>query len=128
MKMLNALEKAKTSGNRAVLTEGLSILLRLLAPTTPHIAQTLWQSLGYGDDVLQAAWPEVDAAALEQDEIELMIQVNGKLRGSLRVAREADKATIEQLALSQEVVLKQLNGGSVKKVIVVPGRLVNLVI
>ncbi|MFM2396947.1 MAG: hypothetical protein RLZZ144_197 [Pseudomonadota bacterium] len=128
MKMLNALEKAKASGNRAVLTEGLSILLRLLAPTTPHIAQTLWQALGYGDDVLHATWPEVDETALEQDEIELMIQINGKLRGSLRVSKDADKATIEQLALAHDVVLKQLNGGSVKKVIVVPGRLVNLVI
>ena len=128
MKMLNALEKAKASGNRAVLTEGLSILLRLLAPTTPHIAQTLWQALGYGDDVLHATWPEVDETALEQDEIELMIQINGKLRGSLRVSKDADKATIEQLALAHDVVLKQLNGGSVKKVIVVPVRLVNLVI
>jgi leucyl-tRNA synthetase len=128
MKILNALEKAKTSGNRAVLSEGLSILLRLLAPTTPHIAQTLWQALSFGDDVLQATWPEVDEAALEQDEIELMIQINGKLRGSLRVAKDADKTTIEQLALAHDVVLKQLNGGSVKKVIVVPGRLVNLVI
>ena len=128
MKILNALEKSKTSGNRAVLSEGLSILLRLLAPTAPHIAQTLWQSLAYGDDVLQATWPEVDETALEQDEIELMIQVNGKLRGSLRVARDADKGAIEQLALAHDVVLKQLNGGNVKKIIVVPGRLVNLVI
>lgn len=128
MKILNALEKSKSSGNRAVLTEGLSILLRLLAPTTPHIAQNLWQSLGYGDDVLQATWPKVDTTALEQDEIELMIQINGKLRGSLRVAKDADKNTIEQLARDHDAVLKQLNGGMIKKVIVVPGRLVNLVV
>ena len=127
MKTLNALEKAKTSADRGVLSEGLSILLRLLSPITPHIAQTLWKELGYGDNILTASWPEVDETALEQDEIELMIQVNGKLRGSLRVAKDADKASIEQLALAHEVVQKQLNGAAAKKVIVVPGRLVNVV-
>jgi leucyl-tRNA synthetase len=127
MKMLNALEKARASADRAVLGEGMSILLRLLSPITPHIAQTLWKELGYGDDILAASWPEVDEAALEQDEIELMIQVNGKLRGSLRVAKDADKATIEQLALASEAVQKQLAGAAAKKVIVVPGRLVNVV-
>jgi leucyl-tRNA synthetase len=127
MKMLNALEKARSSADRAVLGEGVSILLRLLSPITPHIAQTLWKELGYGDDILAASWPEVDEAALEQDEIELMIQVNGKLRGSLRVAKDADKATIEQLALASEAVQKQLAGAAAKKIIVVPGRLVNVV-
>ena len=127
MKTLNALEKAKASADRAVLSESLSILLRVLSPITPHIAQTLWNELGYGDDILAAFWPEVDEAALVQDEIELMIQVNGKLRGSLRVAKDADKATIEQLALAHEAVQKQLAGTAAKKVIVVPGRLVNVV-
>ncbi len=127
MKMLNALEKARSSADRAVLGEGVSILLRLLSPITPHIAQTLWKELGYGDDILAASWPEVDEGALEQDEIELMIQVNGKLRGSLRVAKDADKATIEQLALASEAVQKQLAGAAAKKIIVVPGRLVNVV-
>jgi leucyl-tRNA synthetase len=127
MKMLNALEKARTTADHAVLSEGVSILLRLLSPITPHIAQSLWKELGYGDNILAAAWPEVDAAALEQDEIELVIQVNGKLRGSLRVAKDADKAAIEQLALAHEAVQKHLNGGAAKKIIVVPGRLVNVV-
>jgi leucyl-tRNA synthetase len=127
MKMLNALEKANGNANHGVLGEGLSILLRLLSPITPHIAQTLWKELGYGDDILSAPWPEVDEAALVQDEIELMIQVNGKLRGSLRVSKDADKAAIEQLALAHEAVLKQLDGGTAKKIIVVPGRLVNVV-
>ncbi|MFA5825550.1 MAG: leucine--tRNA ligase [Gallionellaceae bacterium] len=128
MKMLNALEKAKSSADRAVLSESVSILLRLLSPITPHIAQTLWKELGYGDDILAAAWPEVDESALEQDEIELMIQVNGKLRGSLRVAKDLDKASIEQLALAHEAVQRLLEGGTAKKVIVVPGRLINVVI
>jgi leucyl-tRNA synthetase len=127
MKILNALEKAKVTADRAVLGEGLSILLRLLSPICPHISQTLWKELGYGDDILAASWPEVDEVALVQDEIELMIQVNGKLRGSLRIPKDADKATIEQMALAHESVQKQLAGAAAKKIIVVPGRLVNVV-
>lgn len=104
------------------------MLLRLLSPVCPHITQTLWKELGYGDDILFASWPEVDEAALVQDEIELVIQINGKLRGSLRAAKDADKATLEQLALAHEAVQKQLTGGAAKKIIVVPGRLINVVI
>ncbi|MBX9848946.1 MAG: class I tRNA ligase family protein, partial [Rhodocyclaceae bacterium] len=127
MKILNALEKSRATPDRTVLSEGVSILLRILSPITPHITQTLWKELGYGDDILAASWPEVDEAALEQDEIELMIQINGKLRGSVRVAKDADKAGIEQLALAHEAVQKQLNGGTAKKIIIVPGRLINVV-
>ena len=127
MKMLNALEKAKALQNRALLSECLSILLRLLAPAAPHIAQTLWKNLGYGEDILAASWPEVDEAALAQDEIELVIQVNGKLRGHIHVAVDADQTTIEKSALAHEAVQKKLNGGTPKKIIVVPGRLVNVV-
>jgi leucyl-tRNA synthetase len=126
MKILNALERLEAIDNEIV-REGLSILLRLLSPITPHITQTLWKELGYGDNILHASWPEVDEAALVQDEIELVIQVNGKLRGNLRVSKDADKAAIEQLALAHEAVQKQLAGGAAKKVIVVPGRLVNVV-
>ena len=108
--------------------ESTSILLRMLSPITPHIAQTLWKELGYGDNILHAIWPEVDEAALVQNEIELMIQVNGKLRGSLLVAKDTDKALLEQRALAHEAVQKQLAGGTAKKIIVVPGRLINVVI
>jgi len=129
MKMLNALEKSgKDAANRAVVNEALSILLRLLSPITPHITHTLWRELGYGDDILTAAWPEPLDAALAQDELELVLQVNGKLRGSIRAPASADKAAIEQAALAHEAVRKQLNGGTAKKVIVVPGRLVNVVV
>jgi leucyl-tRNA synthetase len=129
MKMLNALEKSgKDADCHPVVGEALSILLRLLSPITPHISHALWLGLGYGDDILTAQWPEPLEAALVQDEIELVIQVNGKLRGSLRVAKDADKATLEQLALAHEAVQKQLAGGTAKKVIVVPGRLINVVI
>ncbi len=121
-----AKQKALTARNM-IYKEGLSILLRLLSPITPHITQTLWKELGYGDNILAASWPQVDESALEQDEIELVIQVNGKLRGSLRVAKDADKAAIEQLALAHEAVQKHLNGAAAKKVVVVPGRLVNVV-
>ena len=107
--------------------ESMGIMLRLLAPITPHVAQTLWKELGYGDDILTAPWPEVDEAALVQDEIELVVQVNGKLRGNLRVAKDSDKASIEKLALAHEAVQKHLAGATPKKIIVVPGRLINVV-
>ena len=141
MKLLNTLdelpilEKADSQGkfpsadvDLAIMREGFSILLRLLAPITPHISHQLWRDLGYGDDILIAPWPEVNEAALVQDEIELVIQVNCKLRGNLRVAKDADQASLEQLALSHEVVKKLLAGGAAKKIIVVPGRLINVVI
>ncbi len=127
MKLLNALDRLDGTNN-PVAHEGFSILLRLLSPITPHITQTLWQELGYGDDILSADWPEVDEAALVQDEIELVIQVNGKLRGNLRVAKNTDQAALEQLALSHDAVQKLLAGGVAKKIIVVPGRLINVVI
>ncbi len=129
MKLLNTIGELPPHGKEhfEIILEGVSILLRLLSPITPHIAQTLWKELGYGDNILAASWPQVDESALEQDEIELVIQVNGKLRGSLRVAKDADKATIEQSALAHEAVQKHLNGAAAKKVVVVPGRLVNVV-
>jgi len=126
MKILNALDRLVGMDDKIV-REGFSILLRLLAPITPHIAQTLWQEIGYGDDILTAPWPEVDEAALVQDEIELVIQVNGKLRGNLRAAKDADKATLENMALAHEAVQKHLAGADPKKIIVVPGRLINVV-
>jgi leucyl-tRNA synthetase len=126
MKILNALEEIAEWN--ATTAEGLSILLRLLSPIAPHIAHHLWRELGYGDDVMKAPWPEPDPAALEQDEVELVVQVNGKLRGSIVVPKQADKATIESLALSNANVQRFVAGQNVKKVVVVPGRLVNLVI
>jgi leucyl-tRNA synthetase len=134
MKLLNALDDFKTvdcAGGVVALYEGFGILLRCLYPATPHIAHALWQELGYAapfGDLLDAAWPKVDEAALQQDEIELMLQVNGKLRGSVRVAAQATRETIEQTALQHEAVQQFAQGAPVKKVIVVPGRLVNVVV
>ena len=127
MKILNVLD-SKIGVEDEVIKEGLSILLRLLSPICPHITHTLWLELGYGSDILAAPWPEIDETALIQDEIELVLQVNGKLRGSLRAAKDADRASLEQLALAHEAVQKQLAGGAAKKIVVVPGRLINVVV
>jgi leucyl-tRNA synthetase len=131
MKMLNALEDFKpdgSAGDNAALAEGFGILLRSIYPATPHIAHTLWSDLGYAGELLDAPWPEADPAALQRDEIELMLQINGKLRGSVTVPAAADKATIEAAALASEAFIKQAAGAAPKKVVVVPGRLVNVVI
>ena len=130
MKMLNGLERAPrdADGYGAVVAEGMAILLRLLSPITPHICHVLWRELGFGDDILRAPWPEPLADALRQDEVELMLQVNGKLRGSLKVPADADKAAIEAAVLASELAAKYLEGKPAKKVVVVPGRLVNLVV
>ena len=115
----------------AAVYEGFNILLRCLYPCAPHLAHALWVDLGYSKqhgDLLDAAWPEVDAGALQKDEIELMLQINGKLRGSVTVSATADKAAIEAAALASEAFIKQAAGALPKKVIVVPGRLVNIVV
>jgi leucyl-tRNA synthetase len=127
MKILNALERLPEAAG-PVAEEGLSILLRLLSPVTPHLCHHLWRELGFGEDVMAAPWPQPDPAALEQDEVELVVQVNGKLRGSIRVPRAADRAAIEGLALANPNVQRFVSGQNVKKVVVVPGRLVNLVV
>jgi leucyl-tRNA synthetase len=134
MKMLNTLEDSPLStstdvNDNAALAECYSILLRVMYPACPHLAFQLWNELGYGaccGDLLDVAWPGVDETALQRDEIELMLQINGKLRGSLTVPANADKATIEQAAAAHEQVTKQ--GSPPKKIIVVPGRLVNVVL
>ncbi|KIF81765.1 leucine--tRNA ligase [Noviherbaspirillum autotrophicum] len=130
MKMLNTLEDAKLDDSgAAVASEALSIFLRLLSPVAPHITSVLWNELGFAKvhgDILDAPWPQVDAGALEQAEIELVVQVNGKLRGSVKVPKAADKAAIEAAALANENVKKFVEG-TPKKVIIVPGKLVNIV-
>jgi leucyl-tRNA synthetase len=138
MKLLNALEDFKpdgsgtfTEGDTAALCEGVSILMRMLYPACPHITDEVWQQLGYAQavgELLDAPWPRVDELALERDQIELMLQINGKLRGSVWVPAAADKAQIEAAALATEAFVKQAAGAAPKKLIVVPGRLVNIVV
>ena len=135
MKMLNALEAFKAdgcAGDDMALAEGFGILLRVLYPATPHITHVLWQQLGYASplgDLLDAPWPQADEAALQKDEMELMLQVGGKLRGSFTVPAGASKEAIEAAALASDAFVKFAGAGTQpKKVIVVPGRLVNVVL
>ena len=134
MKMLNVLEPIKldqtSSISAPVLRECLSILLRILYPVVPHLTHVLWKDMGYESrfgSLLDTPWPEVDESALVQTEVTLMLQINGKLRGDIRVPADASKDQIEALALQSDPALKALNGGAPKKIIVVPGRLVNIV-
>ncbi|MFA7506536.1 MAG: leucine--tRNA ligase, partial [Burkholderiaceae bacterium] len=134
MKMLNALEHAShddTPASAATLREGLSILLRILYPVVPHITHAIWVELGYADregDLLDAAWPEVAPEALTLDEIELVVQVNGKVRGSIRIPAEADREAIEAAALASDAFARHGEGKALRKLVIVPGRLVNLVV
>ena len=129
MKVLNLLEAvAANAGNGDFLKEGTSILLRILAPITPHIAQVLWRELQFGNDILDAGWPKVDDAALVRNEIELVLQVNGKHRGSLLVPSTAPREEVERLALENPNVQKHVDGRTVRKIVLVPGRLVNIVV
>ncbi len=133
MKMLNALEGASLTeapADSASLREGFGLLLRTLYPAAPHITHVLWVELGYATelgDLISTPWPLVDEAALRQDRIELMLQVNGKLRSTLQVPAAADRAAIEAAAVAHPEVQRFCEGRPVKKVIVVPGRLVNVV-
>ena len=132
MIMLNTLEAlpAGARGADALRREGLSLLLRVLYPVVPHTTWVLWRDLGFaaqGGDLIDAPWPVVDEAALVQDEIELVLQVNGKLRGKLVVPATADAAAIEAAARASPEVAKHTGGAPIRKVIVVPGRLVNVV-
>jgi leucyl-tRNA synthetase len=111
----------------AILQEAMSGLIRLLAPFAPHIAEEFWNRLGGSGSVHQQSWPSVDPSALIQDTISIVIQVKGKVRGSMQVPAEADKETLESMALSSDVAKKWLEGAQPKRVIVVPGKLVNLV-
>ena len=139
MKILNVLERAavaagtQDAGQRhsecgAVVAEGLGILLRVLSPITPHICHHLWRELGFGGDLLDTAWPQVDESALRRDVVEMVVQVNGKLRGRISVPSGAPADQVRAIALDDAAVVHHVNGRPVKKVFVVPGKLVNIVV
>jgi len=138
MKMVNTLHQASTldddnvgrQGDAAVAFEAVDILTRLLSPVVPHIAHALWYKVGVGEAkaVIDAPWPAPDAAALVKDVIEMGVQVNGKLRGRIAVPAAASDAQIRDLAHADEGVQKHTTGKPVKKVIIVPGKLVNIVV
>ncbi|TFF49698.1 leucine--tRNA ligase [Pseudomonas putida] len=129
MTVMNVLEKAPqaTEQDRALLQEGLEAVTLLLAPITPHISHALWQHLGHAGSVIDAAWPSVDEQALVQNSITLVVQVNGKLRGQVEMPAAASREEVEAAARSNENVLRFIDGLTIRKVIVVPGKLVNIV-
>jgi leucyl-tRNA synthetase len=129
MTLMNVLEKAPTGTalDRSLLQEGLQAVVLLLAPITPHISHEIWQCLGHNDAIIDAQWPQVDESALVQDSLILVIQVNGKLRGQIEMPASASREEVEAAARSNESVLRFTAGLSIRKVIVVPGKLVNIV-
>lgn len=131
MKLLNLLVKMPEDNNQdtvSLIHEGMSILLRLLAPVAPHITHHLWRSLGYGDDILKASWPKVNLDALQADTIKWVIQINGKVRANLQLPTDTDQQGIEASVLADEQVQRHLKGMQPKKMIIVPGKVVNIVV
>ena len=122
--LANAIEKAAPSASRA---EATRTLLLLVAPMVPHLAEEAWAALGSEGLIADQAWPQVDEALLVEDEVTIAVQINGKLRDTLRAPKGAPRETIEEMALSSEKVVRLLDGKPPRKVIVVPDRLVNLV-
>ncbi len=110
-----------------IITGGLSIILRILHPITPHITHCLWQELHYGENILQASWPRIIKSALKTTEVDMVVQVNGKLRGKISVKFNAEDNVIEQAALELPNVQRILEDKECKKIIIVPGKLVNIV-
>jgi leucyl-tRNA synthetase len=130
MELMNHVTKSNDKSEQApaVMQEVLELAVLMLAPITPHICHRLWQALGHDSSIVDEAWPELDESALVQDKIELMVQVNGKLRAKIKVAADAQNDAIEALALSDENVKKFTDDKEIRKVIVVPGRLINIVV
>ncbi|MGB7289322.1 MAG: leucine--tRNA ligase [Candidatus Macondimonas sp.] len=130
MELTNTLSRWEddSPAGRAVLREAVSLAVGLLAPIVPHISQALWEALGHDGLVMDAPWPVADESALQQDELELVVQVNGKLRGQIRVPVDADREAVGRAALAEPNVQRFLEGATVRKLIVVPGKLVNVVV
>ncbi|MCU7873248.1 MAG: leucine--tRNA ligase [Candidatus Thiodiazotropha sp. (ex Lucinoma borealis)] len=129
MGMINILYKlGETAADKQVLIEGVSLVLRLLAPIAPHITHQLWCELGYGNEILDSDWPQPDETALKQDSLPYVVQVNGKVRATIQVPADAEKSVAESIALENENVQRFMGDGTVRKVIVVPNKLVNIVV
>ena len=130
MELLNAVARFEddTPAGRAVRHEALEIITLVLAPIVPHISHALWQALGHERAAVEERWPEVDAGALVQDTVELVVQVNGKLRSRIQVSAAADEAAVRTAALDDEQVKRFIAGKPIRKLIVVPGKLINIVV
>jgi len=130
MELANELQSFSDASDqgRAVYRETLEAMILMLSPILPHVCHVLWQHLGKSQAVYEAQWPSVDSNALKKDNIDLVVQVNGKKRATIQVAAEAEKKQIEEIALEDKNVHKFIEGNNIVKIIVVPGRLVNIVI
>ncbi len=130
MELINELAKLPENdlSTHRLMQESLEVVLLLLSPIVPHICHTLWRELRPGTELLDQPWPQADEQALVQDEVTLVVQVNGKLRSRIQVAREADRTAIEHAAMADESVQKMVAGQSIKKIVIVPGKLINIVI
>jgi leucyl-tRNA synthetase len=130
MELVNALAKFEdnTATGHAVRQEVLEGIVLMLSPIIPHVCQQLWLELGHQDDIVNAAWPQLDQTALTQESVEMVVQVNGKLRGKFQVQATASKEDIEALVLADENIQKYIEGNPIKKLIVVPQKLVSIVV
>jgi leucyl-tRNA synthetase len=130
MELLNAITRFEddSQAGRAVAHEALEAVVLMLSPMVPHICHALWAALGHETALIDAPWPTVDESALEADLIEIVVQVNGKLRGRISVAADADSDSIGEQALADSNVQRFVEGKEIRKTIVVPGRLVNIVV
>ncbi|HKV98025.1 MAG TPA: leucine--tRNA ligase [Gammaproteobacteria bacterium] len=130
MELLNAVTRDAdaSAGGRAVRQEAFESIVLLLAPFAPHVCEALWQELGHAQSIMRVSWPQVDNAALVRESVEIVVQVNGKLRGRISVPAEAERKHVEQAALAEPNVRKYVEGKPVRKIIVVPGKLVNVVV
>jgi len=130
MELLNAINKQADSSaaGRAVAREALEAVVLMLSPIVPHICDALWQRMGNTEPLIDQSWPDFDESALTQETVELVVQVNGKLRGKVSVAVDEPKDAIIEKALADENVQRFIDGKAIRKVIVVPGRLVSVVV
>ncbi|HET6724987.1 MAG TPA: leucine--tRNA ligase [Gammaproteobacteria bacterium] len=130
MELLNAVNRfaPETTADRAVVQESLETAIMLLAPIVPHICHRLWREMGHAEPIIDVAWPTADPAALKRDELEIVVQVNGKLRGRIAVDAGANREAVENAALADDNVQRFIGGKAVRRVIVVPGKLVNVVV
>ena len=130
MELLNSINRFddESEAGRSVKHEGLEAVVLLLSPIVPHISHALWAALGHETVLIDVPWPSVDETALTEDLIEVVVQVNGKLRGRISVAVDADKDTVAAAAMADENVQRFIDGKEIRKTIVVPGRLVNIVV
>ncbi|MGR8947503.1 MAG: leucine--tRNA ligase [Gammaproteobacteria bacterium] len=130
MELTNAMNKMKNPNDaeRSVLQEGLEAAVLLLSPIVPHCTRVMWQALGHQGDIVDAAWPVADAQAMEQEELNMVVQINGKKRASMLAAVDAQQQQLEEQALSLDAVKRHLDDKSIVKIVIVPGRLINIVV